>query len=86
LEQVRKEIMFCDGIKGRPPLRKIARRKENSSLDFLHEATLDVLYLLLLCCMQVGVLCKLIAERMSWTSWASLDPEISMVHNAKVEA
>lgn len=31
--------MFCDGI------RKIARRKENSSLDCLHEATLDVLYL-----------------------------------------
>jgi hypothetical protein len=37
--------MFCDGIQGRPPVRKIARRKENSSLDFLHEATLDVLYL-----------------------------------------
>lgn len=37
--------MFGDGIKGRPLMRKIARRKENSSLDFLHEATLDVLYL-----------------------------------------
>jgi hypothetical protein len=26
-------------------MRKIARRKENSSLDFLHEATFKVLYL-----------------------------------------
>jgi hypothetical protein len=44
LEQVRKETMFCDGIKGRPPMRKIARRKENSRLDFLREGALDVVY------------------------------------------
>jgi hypothetical protein len=45
LEQVRKEMMLCDGIKGRPPMRKIATRKENSSLDFLHKGALDVVYL-----------------------------------------
>ena len=35
-EYVRKEITFCEGIQGRPPMQKIGEEKENSNLDFLH--------------------------------------------------
>ena len=68
--------MFCDGIMWRPLVREIPRRKENSSLDFLHKVTLDVLYL---CFSDVCKWRFVQANRSDdvWDKLASLDSEIS---------
>ena len=50
-------------------MRTIARRKENSSLDFLHEATLGMSFTFASLMYASGVLCKLIEVRMSWASF-----------------
>ena len=43
-------------------MRKLAKRKEKSSLDFLHEAALDVLYLYFFDVCKLAFCGRLVAE------------------------